>query len=292
MKQTIDQNKADDLIKMICAMARLDFSSRVKTELSDEPLDVLAYGLNMLSEELEYKIDEKKRLEEINENLERFSFTVAHDLKSPILASNGLIDFMQDEIKSNGHISTSELTEYLGILKDANTQISKLINGILQYSRLENDSMKMSSINLSDLCWEISKDFQSSENMRIKYPHDLPNVYHNETALGQVLRNLINNSIKYNDKEFCEIEIVYSEHDNYHEISVIDNGPGLNDNEKEIIFNLFENLRNASYESTGVGLAIVEKIVSKAGGKIWVEDVLPSGANFIFTIPKKSHVSS
>ncbi len=285
MNQTIP-NKTDTLIEMIAAMARLDFSQRVKTESSDDPMDVLAYGLNMLSEELEHKVDEKKRLEEINENLERFSFTVAHDLKSPILASNGLIDFMQDEIEENGQIPTSSLKEYLGILKDANTQISKLINGILQYSRLENDRMEMSFISLSDLCWEVSKSYQSNDSVSIEYAHDLPKVFHNETALSQVFRNLITNSIKYSDKEFCKIQIEYREFDSHHQIAVIDNGPGLKDNEKKIIFNLFENLRNASYESTGVGLAIVEKIVSKSGGRIWVEDIEPTGAKFVFTIPK------
>lgn len=285
MPQTKIKNEVNNLIEMVAAMARLDFSQRVSTNFSDESLDVLALGLNMLSEELEYKVSEKKRLEEINENLERFSFTVAHDLKSPILASNGLIDFMQDEIKSNGHILTSDLNEYLGILKDANTQIAKLINGILQYSRLENDQMAMTSISLFDLCWKVAKEHHSNNAVNIDYPSDIPLIKHNETALNQVLRNLINNSIKYCDKEVCNIQITHDENDDFHTISVIDNGPGIKDSEKEVIFNLFENLRNASYESTGIGLAIVEKIITKTGGKIWVEDAQPSGSKFTFTIP-------
>lgn len=289
MTLTTTKNEVNNLIEMIGAMARLDFSQRLKTKMSNEPMDILAHGLNMLSEELEQKVSEKKRLEEINENLERFSFTVAHDLKSPILASNGLIDLMQDEIETNGEIPISSLNEYLGILKEANTQISKLINGILQYSRLENDRMDITKVRLFELIWDVTKDYKVNENIRIEYPSDLPVVYHNETALNQVLRNLINNAIKYCDKEQCHIQITHQEDSEFHTISVIDNGPGIRNEEKDVIFNLFENLRNVAYESTGVGLAIVEKIVSKSNGKVWVEDVEPTGAKFSFTIPKTSH---
>ncbi len=287
MKNSTEHVDVNDLIEMINALARLDFSKRVKTNFSNDSMDVLGYGLNMLSEELEYKVNEKKRLEEVNENLERFSYTVAHDLKSPILASSGLIDFMQDEIADNGQIPTAALKEYLDILKAANAQVSKFIDGILQYSRIENNKMRMSKINLSDFCWEVGKHYRANDKAEIIFSNNLPNVYHNEIALGQVLHNLISNAIKYCDKELCKIYIEHQEDTFFHQISITDNGPGVKDAEKKIIFNLFENLRNTARESTGVGLAIVEKIVSKSGGKVWVEDASPSGAKFIFTIPKE-----
>lgn len=285
MNTPANQQKIHELIEMIGSMARLDFSKRLETQMSNDPLDLVSYGLNMLSEELEHSVIEKKRLEEINGNLERFSFTVAHDLKSPILASNGLLNLMQEEIEENSQIPSSTLSEYLSVLKDANTQVANMINGILQYSRLENEKMKMCKVSLSDLFWRVSQTYSSNEKVQIQYPYDLPIVKHNETALSQVLHNLISNAIKYNDKSVCEIRIEHSKNKHFHRVSVIDNGPGIKDSEKKVIFNLFENLRNVAYESTGVGLAIVEKIIQKGHGEIWVEDALPSGAKFNFTIP-------
>lgn len=281
----MEQDRTTELVDMVVSMARLDFSKKLQTNMSNEPLDVLAYGLNMLSEELQHKVSEQDRLEQLNQNLESFSFTVAHDLKSPILASNGLIDLIEHELNDE-ELSRENLMEYLSVLKEANRQTIKMIHGILEYSRVGYEKMNTKDVDLSALCNAIKNEYNWSSKVEINIQENLPFVQHNEVALNQVLNNLVNNAIKHNDKDVCCIAITHCVVDGFHHISVSDNGPGISSRDQKVIFNLFENLRNNQTESSGVGLAIVDKIVSRRNGKVWVESGNElGGATFTFSIP-------
>ena len=285
MNTSLSSERLTQLIDMLASIARMDFSKKLETNMSDDPMDVLGYGLNMLSEELEHKVNEKQNLEDSNKSLESFSFTVAHDLKSPALASIGVIDLMENELRSGEEVSKESLLQYTSLLKTASGQMIKMINGILEYSRLEKEKLTKQKVDLENLCNGLVESYALLKHVTIDVQNDLPMVHYNEVALEQVFNNLIGNAIKHNDKDYCHIRIEHSLKDEFHYISIVDNGPGIREEEQGVIFNLFENLRNNKTESSGIGLAIVDKIVSRSKGKVWVEPGDDTGAKFTFTIP-------
>ncbi len=271
------------LIEMIGNMAKLDFSKRLNVEISEDPIDVMAYGLNMLSEELEYNVVKKSMLEEINRNLERFSFTVAHDIKSPLSSAFTLITLIEAELEGT---ENETLKEYFTLLKQINERTRNMINGILEYSKTNFNDTLISEVDLNRICSEIANEHSLNESIIISFQKNMPKVFYNEFALTQIISNLINNAIKYNDKDVCELEIRCADKENFYEVSVTDNGPGIADKDKEKIFDLFENLNNNIEESHGIGLSIVKKLVTQANGSVWVDTANKHGARFIFTIEK------
>ncbi len=275
-----------DLIGMIGSMASLDFSKRLDVEISEDPINVMAYGLNMLSEELEYNVVKKSMLEEINRNLEQFSFTVAHDIKSPLSSAYTLITLIEMELEGT---ENQTLKEYFTLLKQINERTRNMINGILEYSKTNFNDIVTKEIELTKICAEIADEHSLNENVTVTFQKSMPTVYHNEFALTQIINNLVSNAIKYNDKPLCEIDIRYADKNTFYEISVTDNGPGIDHKDKERIFDLFENLNNSVNDSHGIGLSIVKKLVNQANGNVWVDDTYTQGARFIFTIEKREH---
>jgi len=280
----LEKERLNQIIDMISSMAKLDFSMKLSTEISNDPIDVISHGLNMLSEELEFNVVKRAELNEVNSKLEKYSYTVAHDLKAPFHSINGLLSLI--EIENEKHLNEN-ITNYINLLKDINFRCTSLINDILEYSKIDFKKLEMKEIDLLSFCNDISKQFLLNNNVSIYIDEKLPKVYHDETVLSQIFTNLISNAIKHNDKELCEIMILFADKDEHYEITVSDNGPGIPNERKESIFNLFENQDSSLENSSGVGLAIVKRIVTETNGKIWVESNLNESSNFIFTIPKK-----
>lgn len=279
----VEEGRINDLIEMIGAIASLNFSKRVETDITNDPIDVMAYGLNMLSEELEANVVKKSMLEETNQSLERFCFTVAHDIKSPLNSTHTLIALIEAELEG---IKNDSLKQYIELLKLINEQTRDMVNGILDYSRTNFNNTHMEEIDLQSLCHQIAEEYTVNKRVNITYPTKLPVVYYNSVALKQIVANLINNAIKHNDKPVCAIELQCIDKDDYFEFSIADNGPGIPEESSEKIFNLFENLKNTKTDSYGIGLSIVKKLVTQANGHIWVHNNVPQGAKFVFTIAK------
>lgn len=285
MEILVERKRINELIEMIGAMASLDFSKRIATEITDQPIDVMAYGLNMLSEELEANMVRKSMLEETNRNLERFGFTVAHDIKSPLSSAYTLTTLIEDELEG---IENQTLKNYIQLLKGINEQTREMVNGILDYSRTNYNNMKKEEVDLKSLLDQIKQEYSVNESIHITFSENLPIVNYNAFALKQILGNLINNAVKHNDKPQCKLEIQHTDRETFYEISVTDNGPGIAITDKEKVFDLFENLRSDKENSHGVGLSIVKKLVTQANGSVWVDTNNKSGAKFIFTIDKPS----
>jgi signal transduction histidine kinase len=128
--------------------------------------------------------------------------------------------------------------------------------------------------------------------VEIELPDNLPVINTERMKLQQVFLNLISNSIKYNDKENVLIKIACIEEQEYYTFSVEDNGPGIEERYHEKVFIIFQTLQaRDTFESTGVGLAIVKKIIDETGGEIWIESELGLFTRFLFKWPKKSSAS-
>ncbi|MEO9892923.1 ATP-binding protein [Aurantibacter sp.] len=229
----------------------------------------------------------QKTLEEKNQELERFAFLAAHDLKSPLTHING---FSQLLIKQYGDKLDDDGKEMLNLMAKSSEKLRTLITGLLDYSRSESVlSENKMQINLEELIKDINGLFSFENNMVLNLSTLLNEVSTNRAALEQVLINLVTNAIKYNDKEKVEIEIGLSDTDTHYKFYVEDNGPGIAiENQKKIfeIFNVFAKEDKFGVSGNGIGLATVKKIVEKSGGQINVKSEIGKGAKFIFTIEK------
>ncbi|ELR73325.1 sensory transduction histidine kinase [Fulvivirga imtechensis AK7] len=279
-----NEERLNDILDMIGSMASLDFSKVLQTSHRNDMVDAIALGLNMLSEELNTQVVTRRQLDEINEKLEKFAFTTAHDLKSPLNAMTGLLHLLEYSLAPD---SKSEVIEYMSRLKKMTEKMKGLISGILEYSRTFSLEMKTEIVDLNQLLNDVIENDNVADRANIDVDGKLPEVLFNKTAGVQVIRNLLDNAIKYSDKRQCEIKISTEELDDHYQITFSDNGPGIAAEHHETIFELYNQVDTGMKEdSLGIGLATVKNIITSAGGRIWLESVPGEGASFIFTLKK------
>ncbi|MCH8035207.1 MAG: GHKL domain-containing protein [Bacteroidetes bacterium] len=276
--------RLDAVLSMLKSIASLDFTRKLKLSSKADKIDAVAAGLNMLSEELKSNVIKRTELEEINKNLERFASIAAHDMKSPLSALVSLTNLLEDELQDHPN---KQVVEYLDMLRVTNNKMNKLIMGILEYSKTTLTVRQMLKIDLGKLFHKSAALYSTNEWVVISIGEGMPVVQHSETALTQIINNLLDNAVKYNDKEICQIEIQCTDQGDQYVISIADNGPGILPDDREKIFDLFENLKTERENSIGIGLATVKKIVTDTNGRIWVEPSENQGAKFVFTIKKE-----
>lgn len=226
-------------------------------------------------------------LEEKNQELERFAFVAAHDLKSPLAGVSGIAQLFLDEYDAQ---VDEEGKEMLKMLIGSTDKLRSLIDGLLDYSRSEKLlKEEKSSIDPHVLKKDITGLFTFSNNLELNLKTTLNNLIANRTALDQILINLVSNAIKYNDKDLIEIDLGISETTTHYKFYVQDNGPGIDPKFHDRIFNIFEILApidKFGQTGNGIGLATVKKIVGKSGGSIKVKSQPGYGAKFMFTLEK------
>jgi PAS domain S-box-containing protein len=252
-------------------------------------------------------ISEKKRAEleredlvaklaESNEWLEQFAFACSHDLQEPLR----IIRIFSEKLSSHllDSLSEDELGQrYLHHMTDGAAKAQSLISGILAYSRVDRDTESLQEVDLDDLLGDIKKSFDlgSEEGSSLRLSIDsLPVVSVNKTQLHQLFQNLINNGLKYQAKGAePQVHISVIELEGFWQVSVKDNGIGIEPRYQKQIFDVFKRLHSRSeYAGAGIGLSICRKVVERHGGKIWVESEFGKGAVFHFTLPKSKVVAS
>lgn len=222
--------------------------------------------------------------EEINAQLERFMYVVAHDLKSPLSGVFSLVDYMQSlpEVDTAPH-----LNEYLQLCMDAVTHLNGMIASILDYSKTSVYQQKTEAVDSGELVNQLVKLLYPPPHIHIQVDGVLPTLQTNRLKLQQVFQNFISNAIKHNDKPIGKIEIgATGPEQGYYSFYIKDNGPGIAQEDQERIFRLFETVapgKNA--DNTGVGLNVVKLFVEERGGKITVDSVPGAGSSFHFTWP-------
>jgi len=220
-------------------------------------------------------------LEITNKELDEFAYIVSHDLKAPLHAISNLTEWIEEDMKGNFSEDTSA---NFNIIKSRVSRMEDLINGLLAFARANHKKGEKSSVDLNSYIQEIIELCPITENCTISFPSQLPVLYGDKIKFQQIFINLISNAIKYNDKKDIHITISAEENENEWVISVKDNGPGIDPRFHEKVFVIFQTLNpRDTVESTGVGLAIVKKIIEEEGGKIWIESTPGQGADFRFT---------
>ena len=271
---------------MIGRMAALDFSQAITTSDKNDMIDAISLGLNMLSEELNSNVVERSKLDMVNRKLEKFAYTTAHDLKSPLNAIGGLINLIEI---SNESGQADEVKEYISLLKATTEKMKGLVHGILEYSKADAAHIETHELDVNVVLKEVIEVDQLTSQADIKIVGALPSVVFNRSALEQVIRNLLNNAVKHSTEEICQIVIRSRDNGDHYMVSVTDNGPGIAPQYHEKIFELFHTgEHDAKTNSQGIGLATVKNILESFGEHVWVESAVGKGATFYFTLRKRS----
>lgn len=240
-----------------------------------------------INEELEEKVAYRTlQLKKTNDELEAFSYSVSHDLRAPLRGIIGFASILEEDYINK---LDAEAKRLITIIKTNTVKMGRLIDDLLRFSRLNKHQLIKTSINLNVLVEELVTSYRTEENKNIQWIiASLPAIKGDAATIQQVWINLISNAIKYSRKmEQPVIEIGWKQNGKEEVFFVKDNGVGFDLKYKDKLFKVFQRLHSESeFEGTGVGLAIVEKIVTKHGGSIWADSAVGHGASFYFTIPR------
>lgn len=220
-----------------------------------------------------------------NEELTHFAYIVSHDLKAPLRGIKLLTEWLCADY---GDKLGDDAQEQLGLLQSRVGRMHSLIEGVLQYSRVGRVQGDVVSIDLNDLLAGIVDAIAPPPHICITVQDSLPTIAGETTRISQVFQNLLTNAVKYMDKPQGRIAVACADDGDAWKFSVSDNGPGIEEKYFDRIFRIFQTLApKDEFESSGVGLTLVKKIVELYGGRIWVESVVGEGSAFCFTLPKQ-----
>ena len=229
----------------------------------------------------------KKRtlqLETANQELQDFAYIVSHDLKAPLRAISQLAAWIAEDHQDS---LSDEGLEHLDLLLSRVRRMHSLIEGILLYSRIVRVRETVVEIHLTEMLTEVVDFIGIPDTIRVIFDPDLPVIWAERVRIFQVFQNLLSNSVKFMDKADGLIQISGEDQGDFYHFSVADNGPGIKEEYFNKVFQIFQCLvPRDEYESTGIGLSLVKKIVGLYNGKIWIESTVGRGAVFHFTLDK------
>ncbi|GGF27668.1 sensor histidine kinase [Hymenobacter cavernae] len=257
-----------------------DYKVRIRDKEKDN-LGNLATSLNRMTQTLDTAFS---ALENRNKELDQFAYVASHDLKAPLRGVLTVLKWIEDELS---HELSTQMWQYLGMMKGRLARLEDLINGILAYARIGRTEQKLESVRVQELVQEVV-DLVVPAEFTVHIAPDLPTFVTDRLSLEQVFTNLLSNAVKYHGSAIGTITISCSETKKLYEFRVADDGPGIAPEYHEKIFLIFQTLRDRNTaESTGIGLSIVKKIIEERKGSIRVESAPGEGATFIFTWPKE-----
>ncbi len=242
-----------------------------------------------LNEVLEQRVVERtKQLEDTNNELEAFAYSVSHDLRAPLRHIDGFLELLQKRIAPG---LDKQSRHYMKNITDSSRQMGNLIDDLLSFSRLGRNAMSMQKIDCDSLVQEVIRDFMPDICGRkiIWKIDELPEVTGDRTMLRLALVNLISNALKFTrTREQAEIEIGWlPDIKNEYVIFVRDNGVGFDMVYVDRLFNVFQRLhRIEEFEGTGIGLANVRRVIARHGGRTWARGEINKGAAFYLALPR------
>ncbi len=226
-------------------------------------------------------------LEESNRDLEQFAYIAAHDLREPLIAVAAYVKILQRRYK--GRLD-EDADKFIALAVDATIRMDRLIRSLLEYSRLGAESPKAIPTDCGDALNRALSNLHAvaEESGARVQAGPLPTVMGNGEQLAQLFQNLVSNAMKFARNERPEIEIGAILENGEHRFWVKDNGIGIEPQETEKIFRIFQRVQaSSSRPGSGIGLANCKKIVERHGGRIWVESELGTGSTFFFTVPDR-----
>ncbi|HJZ66851.1 MAG TPA: ATP-binding protein, partial [Blastocatellia bacterium] len=256
--------------------------------------------LRQYREELEVKVKQRTaalsranaELHEVNKELEAFAYSVSHDLRAPIRHIAGFTELLQRHAESN---LDDKSRQHIGMILDSANRMGTLVDDLLAFSRIGRAETRRTTVNLDQLVkavlGEIAPDVKARNiTWRIG---QLPFCHGDPAMLRVVFSNLISNAVKFTrTREQAEIEIGSLNHKPDEVVAFVkDNGVGFDMKYKDKLFGVFQRLHSQeSFEGTGIGLATVQRIVHRQGGRVWAESAVNNGATFYVALPKSGEL--
>lgn len=240
-----------------------------------------------LSRQTQALIEAEEKLTAINKELEQFAYSASHDLKEPLRMIGSYVTLIKRRMGVDLDPNTQE---YMGFITSGVSRMEKMLNDLLQYSRLGRSSEQMKDYDLNDTLLIVMQNLMPlmERTDATIYSNKLPVLRSSSVEMVQLFQNLLSNSIKFRKPNTSPvIGITYHNEADQHRFMFMDNGIGIPEKSRQAVFNIFERLHSIQeYEGSGIGLATCKKIVNNLGGTIWVEPEKQDGTTFVFTIPK------
>jgi signal transduction histidine kinase len=255
-----------------------------------------------LNKEINERLKAEKELQRLNETLEQrvairtaeaerhvaeleqFAYVASHDLKAPLRGIANLAAWLEEDLRD---ILTEATREQLDLLRDRVQRMNALIEGLLEYSRIGKAANPMANVDTGELLAEVIDSLSPPDGVIVDVAENMPTLYTDRLHLYQVFSNLIGNSIKHGNDGQGHIEVTAHDQGEYYEFTVADDGTGIAPEYHDKIFKMFQTLTVNDYGgNTGIGLALIKKIVQEHGGSITVESEEGSGATFRFSWPR------
>jgi signal transduction histidine kinase len=244
--------------------------------------------INGLSGSIEKQREMQTELYMKNNDLEQYASVIAHDLQTPLRTISGFLNLLE---KKYGTSLDDKAKEYIHYAVDGSSHLQHIINGLLDFSRAgkyEPDKFELFSLN--EVADEVSLLLRAAIEEKKATITCQPGItlFSNRAGITQIMHNLVSNALKYSKADVpAQISITCKEEPGQCCVCVEDNGIGISNEYFEKIFIIFQRLHTRTeYEGTGIGLAIVKRIVEKLNGKVWVESTPGKGSRFYFSIPK------
>lgn len=237
---------------------------------------------NIRNMELELR-DLHENLLRSNKDLEQFAYVASHDLKAPLRAIQVLADWLQEDLAD---YNEGDVQENIGLLNKRAARLSNLLDDLLAYSRAGRQGEAPTDIDLRELVEEVADLTGHGDTQVVGWEGDfIAQLQTDHAALHQVMRNLIGNAIKHHPGPDCRVRVSAKKLDALVEVTIEDNGEGIAPEFAEKIFQMFQTLKpRDEVEGSGMGLAIVKRLVNHHGGEIWIETPASGvGAAFKFT---------
>jgi signal transduction histidine kinase len=249
-----------------------------------EQIEEQNQNLKDFNQNLEKKVSERtSQLESVNKELESFSYSVSHDLRAPLRAIIGFTTILEEDY---GGKLDKEALRLTNVIKSNTVRMGQLIDDLLAFSRIGRQEIKKFTVDMDTMVNDVIESMDGVEKITWDIK-PLPKVLANPGMIRQVWINLISNAVKYSRKtEKPKVEIGSFQKEQQMVFYVKDNGVGFDEQYKEKLFKVFQRLHSpADFEGTGIGLALVDKIVSRQGGTVWAEGKSNMGACFYFSLP-------
>lgn len=275
----------------------IEFATRAVSQGAQDYLVKSDINGPLLIRSIHYAIERKKtqerlesyaaELEHSNQQLKGFAHTVAHEVKSPLTVVSACLQILEQHYRSQLSL------EHWGLVEEANAALEGLtamVNDLLDFSRMSSSLPSFEQVDLEAAFYHAYVCLRPAikESCAIVTHDPLPVIQGNETQMRQLLLNLIGNAIKYRGEQVPEIQIGAEERDDHWMIRVTDNGLGIEESDRERIFEAFVRAHpETEVPGTGIGLALCRRIVEHHSGQIWVESNTGPGCTFFVTLPKK-----
>jgi len=255
------------------------------TALRDEQGRLLGFG--MVARDMTERRRVEEELTRSNAALEAFSYSVAHDLRAPLRAMDG---FSQALFEDYGSLFPAEAKGLFDVILQSTKRMGQMIEGLLSFSRLGQKNLDLAVVDSAELARSVVEELRAGKtglNAEVIW-NDLPTIRVDRTLMRQVLANLIGNALKFSrDRPNPRVEIGARTTDGEVVFQIRDNGAGFDPRYADKLFGVFQRLHAATeFEGTGVGLALVRRIVERHHGRVWAESQPGAGATFYFTFPQ------